>query len=178
MVIPLEPIRLVDELGMDYRQAGFIMGTVTALASMVGYWMWGRLSARTHPMRLLLAVFAISMVRNPIVALARNPWHMIPASIVNGFSNAGYDLVPLFAIMRLAGPGRLPLTIAVHNSLVGVRGLVGPYLGTALHAGSGISISGVYWIVAGIGAVGVLAMLVFLIRRASRGQSLDPARPA
>ncbi len=162
MAIPLEPIRLVDELHMDYRQAGLIMGTITALASMFGYWLWGRLSRRHHPMRLMLAVFFLGMLRHPVLALARNPWQVMPASVVSGLSTPGYDLVPLFAIIGLAGPGRLPVYIAFHSSLVGVRGLIGPFLGTALHEGAGLSIVSIYWIIAAVSAMGVLAMAAFL----------------
>ena len=164
LAIPLEPIRLVDELGMDYRQAGFIMGTVVSVAGMAGYWLWGRLSRAGQPLRLMLGVFAVGAARHPLLALARTPWHVIPASILTGFSNSGYDLVPLFAMIQLAGPGRLPVYIAFHNSLVGVRGLIGPYLGTALHDAAGLPIVSVYWIIAAVSALGVLAAAVFLAR--------------
>jgi predicted MFS family arabinose efflux permease len=166
MAIPLEPIRLVDELHMDYGQAGWIMGTVTALTSMLGYWLWGRLSARARPLNLLMAVFVLSALRHPILALARSPWHVLPASAITGLSNSGYDLVPLFAMIGLAGPGQLPVYIAFHNSLVGVRGLVGPYLGTALHDGVGLSVTSVYWIITGVAVAGVALMAIFIGSRA------------
>jgi hypothetical protein len=174
LAIPLEPIRLVDELGMSYSQAGLIIGTITGVTSMFGYWLWGRLSKRRDPLELMLAVFVLGLLRNPIMALARSPWHVIPASLVSGLSSPGYDLVPLFAILGLAGPGSVPVYIAFHNTLIGVRGLVGPYLGTALHDGAGLPIASVYWIITGVVAAGALVMAAFLFTRA---RSAGPKRP-
>lgn len=165
MVIPLEPILLVDEIGMDYRQAGVITGTITAITAMAGYWIWGRLSKRRGALELVLFVFILGTLRNPLLALSRVPWHIIPVSVVTGLGNSGYDLIPFLALIALAGPGRLPVYIAFHNSLVGVRGLIGPYLGTALHDAAGMSISSIYWLVTAISTVGVVAMAVFLARR-------------
>jgi hypothetical protein len=69
-------------------------------------------------------------------------------------------------MIGLAGPGQLPVYIAFHNSLVGVRGLVGPYLGTALHDGVGLSVTSVYWIITGVAVAGVALMAIFIGSRA------------
>ena len=46
--IALEPILLVDEIGIDYRSAGLIFGTLASAVNILGFWLVGRL-VKTRP---------------------------------------------------------------------------------------------------------------------------------
>lgn len=160
LLIPLEPIRYVDELHFNYKDAGFILGTLTPIASVIGFIIWSRLIKRIHPLYLLAGLFAIGMAKYAIVALATEPQHVILGSLLNGFSTAGFELIPLFVIIRFA-KDRISLYIALHSTLVGIRGIAGPFLGNFLYNNLGFSIVSIYWGVYITSMIGVAAMFVF-----------------
>ena len=73
---------------------------------------------------------------------------------------AGFELLPLFVIIRFAGTN-LPLYIAFHSTLVGVRGIIGPFIGNFLYAGLGMRIVDIFWIIAAVASVGTAGTFVF-----------------
>jgi hypothetical protein len=160
-VIPLEPIRFVDELHMDYATAGLIQGTIPYAAALIGYIICVRLSNRVSPFVLFIAVGFLSSTRYLGTALATNPYHLIPGTFLNGLSNAGWDLLPLFTVMLLAGPASLSLYMGVYNFLIGVRGIVGPIIGTWMYQGLHLPIVDVYWLSFATEIAGTLALIVF-----------------
>jgi MFS family permease len=161
LVIPLEPIRLVDELGAGYRAAGFVLGTIPLAAAILGYFLCSRFANRADPFLLLVATAFLSSTRFLCFALARVPAHLIPGSFLNGVSNAGWDLLPLFTILLFADSTRLGLYMGLHNALVGLRGLLGPAMGTWLYASLGVKIRDVYWIAFAIEEAGTALLVVF-----------------
>ena len=167
LAIPLEPIWFVDELDFDYRSAGLIVGTLVPVVGVLGYILWAKLLERVHPLMLLSCMFLLGVLRYPILALATEPAHVIPASIVSGLDNPGFELIPLFVMIRFARD-RLPLYVSFHSTLVGVRGIIGPFIGNALYAGAGIDIATIFWIITAMGVVGVTGMFVFAVRQSRR----------
>jgi MFS family permease len=161
LMIPLEPIRLVDELGAGYGAAGFVLGTIPLTAAILGYFLYSRFANRVDPFLLLVATAFLSSVRFLGFALARVPAHLIPGSFLNGVANAGWDLLPLFTILLFADRTRLGLYMGLHNTLVGLRGLMGPAMGTWLYAGLGMRIKDIYWIAFAIEAAGTALLVVF-----------------
>jgi MFS family permease len=168
ILIPLEPVRLVDELGAGYGAAGFILGTVPLAASVLGYFLCSRLANRTDPFLLLVATALLSSTRFLGFALARAPSHLIPGSFLNGMANAGWDLLPLFTILLFADRTRFGLYMGLHNTLVGLRGLVGPALGSWLYERAGMRIIDIYWLAFGLELAGsaLLALFWVQLRRA------------
>jgi hypothetical protein len=163
-VIPLEPIRFVDELHMDYATAGLIQGTIPYAAALLGYAICARISNRVSPFVLLIAVGFLSSTRYLGTALATNSLHLIPGTFLNGLANAGWDLLPLFTILLLAGPSSLSLYMGVYNFLIGVRGILGPLVGTWMYQGLRLPIVDVYWLAFATEIVGTLALLVFTMK--------------
>ncbi|MGQ9629859.1 MAG: MFS transporter [bacterium] len=164
LVIPIEPIRLVDELHMDYHGAGLILGTVTFVFGILGYYIWGRASANRDPFKLTVLVLALSTVRLLVLALATDQYQLIIGSITQGLSNSGFDFIPMFTIMRFAGDRKLSLYIGFHSTMVGIRGIIGPFLGNFLFASVGLTTVQIYWLVFALTALGVLAMYIFVLR--------------
>jgi len=169
ILIPLEPIRIVDELGAGYGAAGFILGTVPLLAAILGYYLCSRLADRTDPFLLLLATSLLSSTRFLGFALARQPFHLIPGAFLNGISNAGWDLLPIFTILLFADQTRFGLYIGMHSTLIGIRGLLGPALGTWLYEGAGMRIIDIYWMAFALELVGAAFLALFWASRRSSG---------
>jgi hypothetical protein len=164
IMIPLEPIRLVDELGMNYAIAGIVQGTIPLLSSIVGYYVFGRLLNRADPFLLLVASVTCAAARFLNIAVAVNPLDLIPGAFINGIANAGWDLLPLFTLSRFAGSGDFALFMGFHNMLIGVRGLIGPIFGVWLNSALGMRIVDVYWIAFAIQVFSACLLLAFALR--------------
>ena len=162
MAIPLEPIRFVDELNFSYRDAGLILGTLSPVMSVLGFIVWGLLSRKIKPIYLVVVVFLLGNARYMILALATRPVHVIPASVLSGLALAGFELMPLFVMIGFAG-SRLSLYIAFHSTLVGIRGIVGPFVGNYLYTHLGISIVDIFWIIWILTTVAAAAMFIFAV---------------
>jgi MFS family permease len=161
ILIPLEPVRLVEELGAGYGAAGFILGTVPLAAAVLGYFICSRLADRTDPFLLLLVTALLSSTRFLGFALATAPAHLIPGSFLNGMANAGWDLLPLFTILLFADQARVGLYMGMHSTLIGLRGLVGPALGSWLYEAGGMRIVDIYWLAFGLEIAGALLLGLF-----------------
>jgi hypothetical protein len=161
IMIPLEPIRLVDELGAGYGAAGLVLGTVPLAGAVLGYFICSRLANKADPFLLLVATVFLASTRFLGFALAKVPAHLMPGSFLNGVANAGWDLLPLFTILLFANGEKLGLYMGLFNTLVGLRGLIGPALGTWLYEGLGLRIVDIYWIAFGIEAAGGLLLFAF-----------------
>jgi hypothetical protein len=171
MLIPLEPIRLVDELGAGYGAAGLVLGTVPLAGAVLGYFVCSRLANRIDPFLLLVATALLSSTRFLGFALATAPIHLVPGAFLNGMANAGWDLLPLFTILVFADEERLGIYMGLFNTLVGLRGLIGPALGTWLYEGLGTRISGIYWIAFVLELGGSLMLIAFWVRRKRSGRA-------
>jgi hypothetical protein len=181
--IPLEPILLVDEIAIDYRSAGLIIGTLTSLVSMLGFWLVGRISKRGRALTQIPSVFVLLAGRWGVLALATRPVHLVPASIFAGLVNPGFELIMMFAIMEFAPGPELAPCIGIHNALYGVRGLIGPALGTLLVESGLLGTRQVLGLVAAVTLAGPALLQLFERRRhaaraaAPQPRRAEPARP-
>jgi MFS family permease len=169
LVSALEPIRLVDELGIDYAKAGLILGTLPIVTAILGYLALSRLSRRIDPFILLVACILLSAPRYLSFALATSPLHLVPMALLGGVANAGWDLLPLFTVMLFAKPERLSLYMGMHNALIGVRGIIGPAFGSWLYVSRHVEIASIYWVSFAISVSSAILLTVFIILRRSRG---------
>jgi hypothetical protein len=164
IVIPLEPIRLVDDLKLDYAAAGLIQGTIPFIAGTLSFLFYSRALKRIDPFKLLLLSIVLLSTRYLGMAVATEPAQLIPGAFIAALGNAGWDLLPMFTIVRFSGPAKLPLYMGVHMALIGIRSLVGPVLGSVLYESFGLSLPLLYWIVFGLELAGAAALAVFLKR--------------
>ena len=165
LLIPLEPIRFIDELGMNYAAAGLIQGTIPLLGAMAGYFLFMKLAHRVSPFILLVATAVLASSRFINTAMASTAYQLIPGAFFNGMGNAGWDLLPLFSIMLFVGHEKLALYFGFFSTLVGVRGVTGPLLGNLMYS-SGMSIVSIYWLAFGLelGAIVLLVGFLFYFR--------------
>ena len=176
LAIPLEPIWLVDQIGMDYHQAGYILGTVTFVCSIVGYLASGWVSTRMDPLWALVCTILLFVGRYLTLALARTPLHVLPASALSGLGSSCFEMFVLFTVIRFARGGSLPLYSGLHSTFVGVRGIIGPFIGNYLYLTAGVSISGVFWIIAALTAGGMVALALFARSRHRVAAGSAPGR--
>jgi MFS family permease len=169
IVVSLEPIRLVDELGVSYGSAGVLLGTIPLIASILGYLILSRISKKADPFYLLVLTVLFASSRYLNIALASSPYQLIPGSILSGVANAGWDLLPLFVMITFAHRSRLSLYMGAHNTLVGLRGLLGPLLGTWLYQGLHVKISSLYIVSFCIALAGSALLLAFRMTTGKRG---------
>ena len=160
----LEPIRFVDELHIGWQDSGFVLGTVVSLVGAAGYLAWPRLMKRFDPFSLLALITALTAIRFGVIAAATRPQHLVPASVLAGFTGGGWELVCLFCIVRLADSGHFPIAMGLHTTLVGVRGLFGPGLGTWLYASGAVSLPTIFWLMAAVTLTGAAGLLWYSLR--------------
>ncbi|MGO8694056.1 MAG: MFS transporter [Rectinemataceae bacterium] len=169
IVIALEPIRFVDELGMNYAAAGLIQGTIPLVGALVGYLAYAKLAGRSDPFVALMITALLSSARFVNTAFALAPLQLIPGAFLNGIANAGWDLVPIFSLMLFARRERLSLYFGFHSTLMGLRGMIGPLVGTWLYAGLGMKISTIYLVGFAIELGGTALLLPFYAKLRSSG---------
>jgi MFS family permease len=160
----LEPIRFVDELQIGWQDSGFVLGTVVSLVGAVGYLAWPRLLKRFDPVALLALVTALIAIRFGVIAAATRPLHLVPASVLAGFTGGGWELACLFCIVRLADSDRFPIAMGLHTTLIGVRGLFGPGFGTWLYASRAVSLPSIFWLMAAATLAGAAGLLWYSFR--------------
>ena len=176
--IPLEPIWLVDDLHLDYAAASFLLGTIVAAASIGGYLIWARALRRFNSFMVLGLVVLAFAGRYVALGLARSPAQLIPMSILSGLNNAGWDLVPIFCMIQVADPENFSLYIGLNTTLFGIRGLVGPSLGTFLYSSGVLPISGIFLLIGGLIALGGVLLLLYSRRVAQDVRSRTKRRKA
>jgi MFS transporter, DHA1 family, staphyloferrin B biosynthesis exporter len=175
LAVPLEPIWMVDVLHIGYGEASFLLGTVVSLASVVGYFIWARALKRVNPFTVLSAVVLVYAARFAAMALARTSSQLLAMGIFSGLANAGWDLVPLFCLIALSDASSFSLAFGLHWTLFGIRGLAGPALGTSLYSSGALSLSGMFWMIAGTLSLGAALMMVFARRGSTRRLLKVPA---
>ncbi len=167
VAVPLEPIRLVDELHLGYHEASFLLGTVVSLSSIAGYFIWGRAVKRANSYLLLAAVTIMTAARHTVLALAGDAYQLFPMGMFLGLANAGWDLIPLFCIIPLADSANFSLYFGLSITLLGVRGIAGPFVGALLYDTGAFSLPVLFLLVAGLTMAGAV-LLVLFARKAPR----------
>lgn len=176
--VSLEPVWMVDVLHLSYGEASFYLGTIVSLASIVGYWFWARALKRTNPFRVLALVVMLFAGRYFSMALTRTAPQLLAMSILSGITNVGWDLVPLFCMIALSDMGNFSLYFGLNTTLYGVRGLVGPAIGTWLYATGTLPLHGIFWLIGGLLSVGAVSLFFFSRKPAVRAALTPAAREA
>src|SRR5258707_1660403 len=89
---------------------------------------------------------------------ATQGWMLLPSFIATGLVTAGADLASLYAIIELAGPKRVPAYTAISSTVSGLRGLIGPFMGSVL-VSVGWPFWGVFVLSAGLTLAGAGALI-------------------
>jgi|SRR5579864_338170 len=138
--VPLAPLMQVDVL----HATTFHLGIAAAGASLcglfaVGY--WGRSVDRRPSVAVLRTVYIVG-IATPLLYLSgfilKTPWLVLGPSMVDSFVSSGLDIVASLAVIDVAG-GQSGQYIGIYQTLAGVRGVIGPFVGAWLLHHTGIA---------------------------------------
>ncbi|MHB9130771.1 MAG: MFS transporter [Armatimonadota bacterium] len=128
---PLIPLFQVDELHITDQWVG-ILAMASSGTSALFYVIWGRLMDRYSPFLAVTLSFAIWGITPFVYANAHSVPTLMIASILVGIAAPGIDLTWLNAVMHFTNREGIPRYAALHTFLVGIRGLLAPFVGTWL----------------------------------------------
>ncbi len=140
---PLYTIYLVDVMKISNFTAGKI-GTCYSIFWLVSYFIWGKVSDVKSPFFLMLFAFLVTPLVPFLYFVSRSLLPVYVAAIVTGLNTGAFELGRLGINMKLSARNRVQSYFAVDNSLMGIRGCVFPYIGTALS--QWITIKGVFFL--------------------------------
>jgi len=143
MISPLIPLLLVDELNLNNAQVGWL-GMINTIAWMLFYIVWGRTVDRRGGLWTVKVNFLLTLVVPLAFFFAQSLELLALAQIFLGITVAGTDLGWMNAIMQFARKDQVGHYTALHAFLIGVRGIVAPFVGTALIEVPGIGLRGVF----------------------------------
>jgi len=143
MISPLIPLLLVDELNLNNAQVGWL-GMINTIAWMLFYIVWGRTVDRRGGLWTVKINFLLTLVVPLAFFFAQSLELLALAQIFLGITVAGTDLGWMNAIMQFARKDQVGHYTALHAFLIGVRGIVAPFVGTALIEVPGIGLRGVF----------------------------------
>ncbi len=169
LAVPLEPIWFVDFLHLGYGEASFLLGTVVSVASIAGYYLWAKALRRFNSFTVLAAVVFLFALRFAALGLARTSAQLLPMSILSGIVNAGWDLVPIFCIIALADRSNFSMYIGFNTTCFGIRGLIGPTIGTSVYSAGVLPLGGIFLMIAALLMIGCGSLWLF-----SRGKGARP----
>ena len=156
MAAPLFPIIQADRLNLSYSVIG-LLGFVQSLFWFLGYLFGGRMLDKLGGIRALQIVFALNALVILPYIWASDGWMLLPSFIAAGLVTAGADLAVLYTISHLAGPERTPDYAALNSTIAGLRGLLGPLMGSML-VSIGWSYGAVFYLSAFLTLAGAAAL--------------------
>ena len=124
---PLFPIVQVDRLQLSYSEIG-LLGLVESITWFLSYLFWGRMIDRRGGLFVIRTIGAISIVTPLNYLWAQNLWMLLPSAIARGLGMAGFELGRISAGIQLADPDRVTEYAAIQSTVVGLRGLVTPFV--------------------------------------------------
>jgi predicted MFS family arabinose efflux permease len=176
--IAFYPAVLVGRLHLSYEQVSWL-GFAQSVSWVLGLLVWGRLVDRRGAPWTMRLCFALSIVVPFAYLLATSGWGMLPAYIVGGLTSGGVDLAFTNGVIDLAEPGQTYEYAALQRTIIGVRGLIGPFLGVGLY-NLGVPVAVIFM----LGAAFYLCATVLMLRPEFRrrvaplvGASPNPAQP-
>jgi hypothetical protein len=128
MALSIYPIIAVDELHVTNSFYGFLAATTSGL-SIIFYFVWGAFIDRHHPVVLAYIAFALSGLNMVVYLISWNPLFLFIPAAISGISNAAGDLATINSAIRFPkDPEDIPHYMALYTSLIGVRGIIAPFL--------------------------------------------------
>lgn len=129
----LIPLMLVDRFAAPNTFVG-AMAAVASATSIAAYLVWGRLIDRGSSLRLSAYNLLLVLLIPVSYLLAPTMWFLLPAAVVTGVVNAGFDITFHTNIVQLAPRGRVLDYATAQSFILGVRGTIAPFMASALLA--------------------------------------------
>jgi predicted MFS family arabinose efflux permease len=140
--IAFYPAVLVNRLHLTYSDVSWL-GFAQSISWVLGLLVWGRVvDSRGGPWAMRLC-FVLCIIIPLCYLFAGSGWALLPAYVVSGLTSGGVDLAFTNAAIDLAQPGRTYEYAALQRSVIGIRGLIGPFLGVWLY-NAGVPVAAVF----------------------------------
>lgn len=149
------PIVQVDRLRITYTELGWL-NLALSLVRLPAYFFFGRYVDRWGAVRCLQIACLINMVVILPYIWVTQAWMLLPTFVASGLVGAAVDLALINAAIQLARGGRIQEYAALQATVIGVRGMLAPFIGVALLR-AGIGPNPIF---AASGAMALLAALL------------------
>jgi sugar phosphate permease len=136
LTVPIIPLIQVDELHIQKSELAVLFNLMQVVA-ILSYFYWGRYVDRRSPQRAVVLNILINTIV-PLVYVAsgfipyKSAWVLLPAYVVSGVVMAGIDMSYFNAILTFAGAENVSRYQALQSFLLGIRGSVAPFIGSAM----------------------------------------------
>ena len=172
MISPVIPIFQVDVLKITPMWVA-ILSTASAAMGGAAYYYWGHSVDRRGPFRSLLFGYTVLLVIPVVYAFTRNVPTLLIAAIAGGIAGPGTELSWVNVVMRFGQQRQIARYSALHLTLLGIRGLIAPWVGGALIA-VWPGMRPIFWLAFGLQLVGWMVMGSFAYTHARPGSDLGP----
>lgn len=135
----LIPLVQVDRLHISYTELGWLNLSLS-LVRLPAYFFFGRFLDRRGPVWCLQVACLLNIVTVVPYIWVTQSWMLLPTFVASGLVAPAIDLGLINAAIHLAGEGRIQEYAALQSTVIGVRGMIAPFIGVALlRAGVGAS---------------------------------------
>jgi MFS family permease len=149
------PFVQVDKLHITYTELGWL-NLALSIVRLPAYFFFGRFVDRLGAVRCLQIACLLNMVVVLPYIWVTQAWMLLPTFVASGLVGAAVDLALINAAIQLTRGGRIQEYAALQATVIGVRGMIGPFVGVALlRVGIGTSV-----VFAVAGAMALLAALL------------------
>lgn len=131
VAIAFYPAVLVDRLHLSYAEVSWL-SLAQSVAWILGLVVWGRAMDRKGTMWLLRAAYLISAIGPIAFLLADSGWWLLAAYLAQGLAMGAVDLGFTSASIDFADPDHVYEYAALQRTVIGIRGLAGPFIGVGL----------------------------------------------
>ena len=131
IIMPLCPIFLVDSLHISNALAGRL-ASLFSFCWLLSYLFWGEFIDRHNPLKALWLVMLMVSLVPALYFFANNVWFIVVATIFLGLSSGGLELSRTNYITRIAGHEQIQSYWGVDYTLMGLRGIIAPFVGVSL----------------------------------------------
>lgn len=131
MAVPVFTIYQVDVLHISATWVAILMNT-TQVVWMLSYVFWGRFIDSVSPLKIVMinTIVAAAVPLNYIAA-SQVP-ALLPSAIASGIVYAGIELSYFNSVMHFSTPENSAQYQGMHSLLLGVRGVLAPFVGAAM----------------------------------------------
>jgi MFS family permease len=131
VLTPIITIVQVDELKISTASIA-LLANLSQVVAAVAYFYWGRYVDRHNPVRAVILNIALNAFIPLCYYYAVNLWYLVPAFILSGITMAGIDLSYFNSVLGFAGERNATRYQALQSFLLGIRGSIAPFVGSAL----------------------------------------------
>ncbi len=184
MMIPLLPIVLKTDMNANFRQMQWASSIIPKILMILTVGFWGKLMDRSNPitmrgwMNLFWAMLPFMVFLAPLEPIAIGSdgfaiqplWFVYSGRFCQGLVIAGQGLIWHLGIMYFAKKDEVPLYMAVHIGMTGLRATIAPWVGPLIVGLLGADAGARKWLFLASACMMVLAsfLLLRLARRIKR----------